>query len=94
MTVTAFLGSVQNWSRTGEKASLLLSNCRTATELDIGKQTHSTESRLETCKRLEAGHEKLLSGWYLLINAKQKMVLRTPGGYFNTFGLEGPIFSL
>lgn len=28
MTVTAFLGSVQNWSRTGEKASLLLSNCQ------------------------------------------------------------------
>lgn len=27
MTVTAFFGSVQNWRRTGEKASLLLSNC-------------------------------------------------------------------
>ena len=33
MTVTAFLGSVQNWSRTGEKASLLLSNCRGKTML-------------------------------------------------------------
>lgn len=31
MTVTAFLGSVQNWSRTGEKASLLLSNCENST---------------------------------------------------------------
>lgn len=28
MTVTGFLGSVQNCSNTGEKASLLLSNCR------------------------------------------------------------------
>lgn len=28
MTVTAFLGSVQNCSRTGEKASLLLSSCK------------------------------------------------------------------
>lgn len=80
--------------REGVPLALQLQNNNNNTESDIGKQTQSTESRTETRKRLETGYEKLLSGRYLLINAKQKLVLRTPHGYFNTFGLRGSVFSL
>lgn len=52
MTVTAFLGSVQNWSRTGEKASLLLSNCRRNADWQWTSE-HSKGGNFESWKHLK-----------------------------------------
>lgn len=44
MTVTGFLGSVQNCSSTGEKASLLLSNCKRNLSCQLHNNTVSPTS--------------------------------------------------